>query len=156
RYDLIRKDERKDAMVREPILKPVPIDRLRPTQITVDFREVADKRKNWRARHGDKAAEYLGTHMIPVVIGPHDHHYIVDHHHLAPALRDEGVEKIVTTTIADLGRLDQDAFWVVLDNRGWMHPFDDHGRRRGYEDIPRSIDDLVDDPFRSLAGELRR
>jgi hypothetical protein len=30
------------------------------------------------------------------------------------------------------------------------------GRRRGYEDIPKSIKDLIDDPFRSLAGQLRR
>jgi hypothetical protein len=37
-----------------------------------------------------------------------------------------------------------------------MHPFDDQGRRRGYEDIPKSIKDLIDDPFRSLAGQLRR
>jgi hypothetical protein len=37
-----------------------------------------------------------------------------------------------------------------------MHPFDAKGRRREYADIPRSIVDLVDDPFRSLAGELRR
>ena len=37
-----------------------------------------------------------------------------------------------------------------------MHPFDDKGRRRGYKDIPKSVRDLIDDPFRSLAGELRR
>jgi hypothetical protein len=55
-----------------------------------------------------------------------------------------------------LTRLEKDAFWIFLDNRGWMHPFDDKGRRRGYDDVPRSIEDLADDPFRSLAGELRR
>ena len=48
------------------------------------------------------------------------------------------------------------SFWFVLDNHNWMHPFDDQGRRRRYEDIPTSVKDLVDDPFRSLAGELRR
>jgi hypothetical protein len=37
-----------------------------------------------------------------------------------------------------------------------MHPFDDEGRRRGYRDIPKTVTELVDDPFRSLAGELRR
>jgi hypothetical protein len=37
-----------------------------------------------------------------------------------------------------------------------MHPFDDQGRRRAHGDIPKSIAGLVDDPFRSLAGELRR
>ena len=42
-----------------------------------------------------------------------------------------------------------------MDNRGWLHPFDAHGRRRSYEDVPRHIWDLDDDPYRSLAGELR-
>jgi hypothetical protein len=44
----------------------------------------------------------------------------------------------------------------VLDNRGWMHPFDAQGRRQDYGKIPKSLDGLVDDPYRSLAGELRR
>ena len=33
-------------MVREPILKPVPIDELRPTQITVGMEEVRAKGRN--------------------------------------------------------------------------------------------------------------
>ncbi len=37
-----------------------------------------------------------------------------------------------------------------------MHPFDDQGHRRPYEEIPKSVTGLIDDPYRSLAGELRR
>jgi hypothetical protein len=43
-----------------------------------------------------------------------------------------------------------------MDNRNWMHPYDAEGVRRPYRDIPKSVTDLIDDPFRSLAGELRR
>ena len=50
----------------------------------------------------------------------------------------------------------KDSFWVVLDDRRWCHPYDAKGRRCGFEEIPPSIADLEDDPFRSLAGELRR
>src|SRR5580704_579386 len=35
---------------REPILTPVPIAELRPTQITVGMREVEEKRQHWRER----------------------------------------------------------------------------------------------------------
>jgi hypothetical protein len=94
--------------------------------------------------------------MIPVIMGPKDRHYVIDHHHLVRALHDEGVTELLVTVIADLRTLDIDAFWFVLDNRGWMHPFDEYGRRRDYKDIPKSIAKLVDDPFRSLAGQLRR
>ena len=142
-------------MILEPVLKPTLISELRPTQITVGMREVKEKRRRWRKEHGKKAGEFLASHMIPVVLGPKNRRYVTDHHHLALALRDEGVEDVVTTVILDLSRLELDAFWVVLDNRGLMHPFDRHGKRRSYLDIPQSINELVDDPYRSLAGELR-
>jgi hypothetical protein len=142
--------------VREPVLHPVPIADLRPTQITVGMREVTAKRRAWRAKHGGKAAEFLGQHLIPVILGPKERPYVIDHHHLTRALLDEGVENILTAVVADLRRLEPDAFWFVLDNKSWTHPFDERGKRRGYDDIPKSVKDLVDDPFRSLAGELRR
>lgn len=44
---------------------------------------------------------------------------------------------------------------MFLDNRGWLHPFDEHGTRRDYADIPKRMRDLADDPFRSLAGAVR-
>jgi hypothetical protein len=44
----------------------------------------------------------------------------------------------------------------VLDNRGWMHPFDENGKRRNYDAIPKTMAEVVDDPYRSIAGELRR
>jgi hypothetical protein len=93
---------------------------------------------------------------MPVILGPKKRHYIIDHHHLARALHEDGVEQVVVTVVANLGKLETDAFWVVMDNRNWMHPFDAKGRRRDYKDIPKSVTAMVDDPFRSLAGELRR
>src|SRR6267143_2087071 len=86
---------------REPILHPIPILSLRPTQMTVGMREVNEKSKSWREHKSEKKqAELLGKHMIPVVLGP--------------------------------------------------------GERRHFKDLPRSVTELKDDPFRSLAGELRR
>jgi hypothetical protein len=142
--------------VREPLVVPIPIAELRPTQITVGMREVQAKRKRWREQHKAHAAEFLGKHMIPVILGPNQRHYVIDHHHLARALLDEGVAHILVNVVANLSRLEKDAFWFVLDNRNWMHPFDGDGRRRGYEDIPKTVEALIDDPYRSLAGELRR
>jgi hypothetical protein len=144
------------TLVREPILKPVPISDLHPTQITVGMREVKAKRKRWREERGKKRGEFLANHMIPVILGPSDRHYVIDHHHLARALHDEGVTEVLVTTIANLSKLDRDTFWFFLDNRQLMHPFDEMGQRRSYKDIPKSVSDLTDDPFRSLAGELRR
>lgn len=142
---------------REPLLHPVPILSLRPTQMTVGMREVKEKRKRWRAQASKhKQAELLGKHMIPVVLGPDGRYYVVDHHHLARALHDEGVEDILVTVIADLSMVDKAALWSVLDHRRWAYPYDAKGERRSFKDMPTSIADLKDDPYRSLAGEVRR
>jgi hypothetical protein len=142
--------------VREPVLMPVAIMDLRPTQITVGMREVEAKRNAWRKTSGKKGQKFLGKHLIPVILGPKNRHYVIDHHHLARALHEEGVEDVAVTVVANLSKLEIDSFWFVMDNRNWMHPFDDEGSRRGYRDIPKSVNELVDDPFRSLSGELRR
>jgi hypothetical protein len=142
--------------VRDLLLTTIPIDELRPTQITVGMREVKAKRERWREIHGKDIKKFLVKHMVPVILGPKHRHYVVDHHHLARALRDEGLEEVGVSVFANLSKLDTDAFWVVMDNRNWMHPFDADGRRRHHKEIPKSIRSLVDDPFRSLAGELRR
>jgi len=140
---------------REPILKPVSIGELRPTQITVGLREVAEKRKEWRTRSAKSAGEFLGKHMVPAVLGPKGRHYLVDHHHLALALHLEGAEEVLVTVVADLSALGKASFWTYMDNRAWCHPYDARGRRQDFDAIPTSIAKLEDDPYRSLAGELR-
>ncbi len=141
--------------IRDPLLHPVPIADLRPTQITVGMREVEAKRRAWAAKSADKGATFLGTHMVPVIVGPKGRNYVIDHHHLCRALLEEGQDTVAVTVVADLQRLEPDSFWFMMDNRGWMHPFDENGVRQGYDAIPKAMADLKDDPFRSLAGELR-
>lgn len=139
---------------RDPLLTPVPIRSLRPTQLTVGLIEVQEKRKQWD-KLGDEKPTFLGQHMIPVVIGPKGRPYVIDHHHLARALHDEGQKSVLIQPIANLKSLSQEHFWRFLDNKGWLHPFDKDGRRRPYTEIPKKIGQLEDDPFRSLAGAVR-
>jgi hypothetical protein len=142
--------------VREPVLHTVPIAELRPTQITVGMREVLAKQKSWQQQDKNKKAEFLGRHMIPVIRGPKGRLYVIDHHHLSLALHNEGVESVHVTSVADLRNLADDEFWTYIDNRSWVHPYDASGRRRDFDEIPKKISGLKDDPFRSVAGELRR
>ena len=145
------------ASVREPIVNPIPILSLRPTQMTVGMREVKEKRQRWREHKSKKKQqELLGRHMIPVVHGPDERFYVIDHHHLARALHDEGVQDILVAIVADLTMVDRDAFWGVMDHKRWAYPYDAKGERRHFRDLPKTVEGLKDDPFRSLAGELRR
>jgi len=138
----------------EPVLRPVALAHLRPTQITVGFREVADKRRRFD-KIKDKAGAFLGRHMLPTVLGPKEIHYLIDNHHLARALQEEKVEAVLVSVVADLSALSKVSFWRFLDNRDWCHTYDENGDRTGFDAIPTSLAKLRDDPYRSLAGELR-
>jgi len=139
-----------------PSIAPVEIGDLRPTQISLGMREVEERRAQWRERKGKDLEEFLARHVVPTVMGPKERHYLLDHHHLVRAMIDQGVKTIMVSVTADLSSLGDTSFWVVLDNRSLCHPYDGEGRRRDFKAIPKSIAKMEDDPFRSLAAELRR
>jgi hypothetical protein len=139
----------------EPVLHATPVLELRPTQMTLGMREVILKRKSWRQREPKDLETFLGSHMVPVIVGPGGDRFLIDHHHLARALYDEGVKSVFVTIVADFHKLDSASFWNMMDYHGWTHPFDTKGRRRHYDDLPRTVEGLRDDPYRALAGELR-
>jgi hypothetical protein len=140
---------------REPFLHATPVLALRPTQMTIGMVEVALKRQSWKAENPKKLNEFLGAHMVPVVVGPGERRFLIDHHHLARALHEEGVDSVFVTIVADFHKLDANEFWNMMDFHGWTHPFDAKGRRRDYVDLPKTVIDMEDDPYRSLAGRLR-
>ena len=129
---------------------------LRPTQMSLGFREVDVKRRQWRDADDDHRAKILRHHVVPTVVGPKGRHFIVDHHHFTKAMIDEKVALIAVFVVANLGGIGKDEFWTVLDNRAWCHAYDAKGQRRSLSDIPKSLTELADDPYRSLAGELIR
>jgi hypothetical protein len=140
----------------EPELQPVRIKDLHPTQMTVGIREVGIKQSAWRLTAANQGPEFLGKHMIPAVLGPKHRLWLIDHHHLARALYDEGVEHVLVTIVARLQHLDKDRFMAFLDCHNWLHPYDAAGKRQSWRDIPKHVGDLADDPYRSLAGAVRQ
>ena len=128
---------------------------LRPTQITVGYSEVLLKRQQWRALDKDKRAQFIANHTLPAVIGPKGKRYIIDHHHLARALLEEGVNTAHLAVLVDLSALAKDEFWLVMDHRQWVHSYDARGRREPFSAIPKSLESLTDDPYRSLAAAVR-
>ncbi len=128
---------------------------LRPTQMTAGFAEVALKRREWAGLSKKARKQLLQSHWFPSVLGPRGRSYIVDHHHLGLALHEEGVERVKLMVLEDLSYLAPTVFWRVMEQRNWVHPFDATGKRQPYAEIPASITELKDDPYRSLAGMLR-
>jgi hypothetical protein len=133
----------------------VELHKLRPTQLTVGYAEVQAKRGLWSGMAKSKRQDFLKSHWFPAVLGPNNNHYIVDHHHLGLALLEESVATSFVVLLKDLSALTKDEFWTLMDHHQWVHPYDAKGKRRSVEDLPKALADLADDPYRSLAGEVR-
>ena len=139
----------------QPHLISTELAKLKPTQMTAGFAEVAQKRSQWAALGKRARRALLDTHWFPAVLGVRSRYHIVDHHHLGLALHQEGVEEVKVMVLADLSYLEPAIFWRVMEQRNWAHPFDQHGQRCGFESLPARVSQLIDDPYRSLAGFLR-
>lgn len=134
----------------------VALKELRPTQITVGFAEVLEKRSSWQLLPPHDRKPFLLSHCFPAVLGPKSQIYMVDHHHLGLALLEEGVERTHVAILRDLSGLTKDEFWTVMDHHQWVHLYDAQGRRQDVSELPKRLTGLQDDPYRSLAGEARQ
>jgi hypothetical protein len=139
-----------------PQLVSVKLEKLHPTQLTVGKEEVALKRREWEKLTKKSRAAALDQHWFPAISGPDGLHYIVDHHHFGLALLEEEVKTVSLLLLMDLSFIEPARFWTVMDHHQWVHPYDADGVRRQFDAIPRRLEELQDDPYRSLAGELRR
>jgi hypothetical protein len=136
-------------------LHEVEVHRLHPTQITVGMIEVREKRDELCGRKGPDLRDFLRAHAVPAVEGPNDKLYITDHHHLGRVLSEEGFATGYFLVEEDFSTLALDRFWTEMDRHQWVHPYDENGLRRPFDEIPKHLEHLRDDPFRSLAGYVR-
>lgn len=132
------------------------VKKMHPTQITVGMAEVREKKVILSELKNGKLIEFLREHPIPAVIGPEDKMYLTDHHHLGRALTDLGIENCFFMVDHDLSTIAHEKFYQVMETLELLHPYDEKGIKKDYGDIPRHIEHLIDDPYRSLAGFVRR
>jgi len=134
---------------------------LHPTQASVGMAEVRIKAEKlndkMQGRSEKDFLKYLLKHdkEEPVIIGPGGIFYITDHHHLARALYDVGASETYCTIIDNLSGTTVDDFWKRLEANNQVYLEDENGNPLTPNDLPSSVKDLTDDPFRSLAGVVR-
>ena len=138
-----------------PKIHESPIHDLRPTQLTVGMIEVQDKKKHLQSLAPQDQQAFMQAHPIPAVLGPGSKLYITDHHHLGRAALEAGVSIGYFEVEADLSDHAIEDFWKAMDKSCWVHPLDEHGVRHYYASVPDSLEKLIDDPYRSLAGYVR-
>jgi hypothetical protein len=129
---------------------------LRPTQFAVGMIGVKDKETELASKSGRKLSAYQQKHPEPVVKGPGGALFIIDHHHLARAMAERGIETTFCRLEADYSALDSNSFWAEMAAQHWVYLYDENGEGpRSPTDLPRTVADLKDDPYRSLASGVR-
>jgi hypothetical protein len=139
----------------DKVLGMRPVADLRPTQFAVGMREVDVKREELDL--GAKALrKFLCENPIPVVLGPGGKAYIVDHHHLALALIYEKINEAAVNVVQDWSADASDLFWEKMQKSNYVYLRDEKGAEQDVSRLPTRLEDLRDDPYRSLAYFVRK
>lgn len=128
-----------------------PIAGLRPTQAAVGYASVAEKARKLKKFSKDELRDYLKKHPVPVVIGPGNLPYLIDHHHLSRALADLGVPFVFVRVVANWSAMPPAVFWQNMQRSAYTYLIDPQNKPLLPSALPVSVRDLVDDPYRSLA-----
>lgn len=138
----------------------VPIEDLHPTQICVGFQQVECKAKKMSEMKDSKLIAYLKDHPVPAILGYDKKMFIIDHHHLCLAADNLGIEKVYVDIIKDWSHLSYKDFWAKMSDEKYIWLYDENGNTIKLEEfplmLPPSVRGLKDDPYRSLAGIVRK
>ncbi len=135
----------------------IEVSLLHPTQAAVGMYEVqlrSNKMQKWSAA---KLDAYMRGKVAPVVVGPGNLVYLLDHHHLARVLADTKLSPtlyaVVKGSHAHLAARD---FWKLMTEQHWVFLLDEAGHElKDPSQLPTAIRDMRDDPYRSLAWMVR-
>ena len=136
---------------------------LHPMQMAVGMLEVEKRVEKIKGlRETNKLEQYEHCKPEPVVIGPNDastgapRFYITDHHHLARALLDAGESATECTIEVSQSARSEPAFWDLMTREKKVWLFDAQGNPVTWQQLPKSLQKLQDDPYRSLAGAVEK
>ena len=128
---------------------------LRPLQGAVGLREVLDKKSQILANETKERLD-LAYDPIKVVRGPGGDLYVTDHHHGARAWL-EANHPVGTCEIeSDTLPTTSPQFWEALKDKNWVRLADEKGAPISPDALPRTLKDLPDDPYRTLAWMVRK
>ncbi|MGO8925927.1 MAG: ParB-like protein [Limisphaerales bacterium] len=135
----------------------VGIERLRPTQFAVGYREVDDRAKEIARKSPKKLKAYVEEHLPLIVIGPDDQPYLIDGHHLARALLKARINSVEVRVEANWRHLSPAEFWNQMKEHGWVYLYDNRGQGPlEVEKLPKTVTEMADDPYRALAWAVRK
>jgi hypothetical protein len=154
---------KEDHLNSKPDPKKTRILDLKPMQIPVGMIEVQDKARALRDMKHKEADAWLLEHSVPVLEDYKGRERPVDHHHEARAAWEADIDEAYSHRYFDdalhakIKALDRGQFYAVTGAMGLFYDRDQFGA--GPHDpnhLPEDVRGMADDPYRSLAGAVRK
>ncbi len=139
-------------------LYEVHVAQLLPTQWCVGLAEVNSRQLDFNELSPKERLNYLKNKPVPLVRNGSGSLWMIDRHHRLRALLD--LEQNATTygyVIENFPTEDESESLRLLAERGWLYLY--NGRGQGPlspQDLAKSLLQLEDDPYRSLAWKLKK
>lgn len=134
-----------------------------PTQFVLGMQEVRSKTEKFSEMSTSDLQEYTVENPVPCILGPNGIFYAIDHHHLTASVmlsshkeEDKNVVVLVKdTSLATSSSVDD--FYKSMTVNGWVWLEDEKGVGPiNPKLLPSSMGELVNDPYRSLAYNVRK
>ena len=136
-------------------MKKPKILNLRPSQFVLGMKEVDAKIEKIRGLDRRGLTVFCREHVIPVVRGPKNELYVIDHHHFLRACWEMNLDCYSIKIIKDMSEKSERVFWKKMMKKGWTYLRDQFGSGpHPPASLPCDIRYLADDPYRSLVWLL--
>lgn len=108
-----------------------------------------------KAKKGE-LLDYLKKKVAPAYLGPDGRYYIFDRHHTSRAVYEAkvGFSMFYIDVLKDCSHLTMEEFFTLLKQENKLYLYD-NGVLKTPLDLPLTIYDLSNDPYRSLAWMVR-
>jgi hypothetical protein len=134
----------------------VKLSSLVPTQSSVGIHQVQMKAKKIQNMKDHVVKQYLHDRPVPVVTDRNGKFYLIDRHHLCSACILIDIKKVKIILVADFSDTKNDEeFWDRMYENKYVLLQDSHGILITYDMLPKTLKELSNDPYRSLAGLVR-
>jgi len=131
---------------------------LHPTQFTKGQIQVDYKQAKMSLLSDKELAAKIESHPVEIVIAPNGKKYVVDGHHFLLAAHGVGVDEFCVEVLKDYSQesFTMAEFWDDMIRREWVHLYRLGVGPLSPEDLPDSLEDLVDDVYRSISHFIRK
>ncbi|MFN8845455.1 MAG: ParB-like protein [Bdellovibrionales bacterium] len=132
----------------------VEVNLLLPTQFAVGLKAATQKAKE--NLHLMSENKFYLENPVPVVKGPQNKLYMIDGHHFTRGVYEMDYPYVFVKVEHDWSHLSPQAFWKKMKENNLVYLKDENGNDRQVKDLPKSVAQLKDDPYRSLAWYVRK